>query len=156
MKQPRVLKWSFAPRRPRDLRPAVAAPGRASRPIRRLAAGPTADDIAARVQKFYDSTKTFKATFTQTYTIKVQNVKKVSTGKVIFEKPGKMSFIYDAPNGNRVVSDGKTIKIYEKEAEQLFESPVGKIAVSGGALVPDGRRGSSPRTSACACSIRRR
>ncbi len=88
------------------------------------AAGPTADEIGARVQQFYDATKTFKATFTQTYTIKVQNVKKVSTGKVTFEKPGKMSFVYDAPNGNRVVSDGTTIRVYEKENEQMFETPV--------------------------------
>ena len=51
-------------------------------------------------------------------------MKKVSTGKVTFEKPGKMSWAYDAPNGNRVVSDGNTIKVYEKENEQLFETPV--------------------------------
>ena len=88
------------------------------------AAGPTAEEIAKRVQTFYDSTKTFQASFTQTYTIKVQNVKKVSTGKVIFEKPGKMSWTYDAPNGNRVVSDGTTIKVYEKENEQMYESAV--------------------------------
>jgi len=68
--------------------------------------------------------ETFQAKFTQTYTIKVQNVKKVSTGKVIFEKPGKMSWTYDAPNGNRVVSDGTTIKVYEKENEQMYESAV--------------------------------
>jgi outer membrane lipoprotein carrier protein len=90
------------------------------------AAGPTAQEIATKVQAFYDATKTFQATFTQTYTIKVQNVKKVSTGKVTFEKPGKMSFRYDAPNGNRVVSDGTTIKVYEKDSEQLYESPMGK------------------------------
>lgn len=90
------------------------------------AAGPTADEVATRVQKFYDSTKTFKATFKQTYTIKVQNVQKISTGKVTFEKPGKMLWIYDAPNGNRVVSDGQTIKVYEKENEQMYEMPVGK------------------------------
>jgi outer membrane lipoprotein carrier protein len=88
------------------------------------AAGPTAAEVGARVQSFYDSTKTFKATFTQTYTIKVQNVKKVSSGKVTFEKPGKMSWHYDAPNGNRVVSDGTTIKVYEKENEQMYETPV--------------------------------
>ncbi|MCC6554859.1 MAG: outer membrane lipoprotein carrier protein LolA [Polyangiaceae bacterium] len=88
------------------------------------AAGPTAEEVAGRVQKFYDATKTFQATFTQTYTIKVQNVKKVSTGKVVFEKPGKMSWTYDAPNGNRVVSDGTTIKVYEKENEQMYETSV--------------------------------
>jgi outer membrane lipoprotein carrier protein len=93
-------------------------------PRESLAAGPTAEEIGTRVQHFYDSTKTFKATFEQTYTIKVQNVKKVSTGKVTFEKPGKMNWVYDAPNGNRVMSDGNTIKVYEKENEQMFETPV--------------------------------
>src|SRR5262245_57101933 len=88
------------------------------------AAGPKAEDIAKRVQAFYDSTSTFKATFQQTYTIKIQNVQKVSSGKVTFEKPGKMSFLYDAPNGNRVVSDGKIIRVYEKENEQMYESQV--------------------------------
>ncbi|AKT42162.1 LolA family protein [Chondromyces crocatus] len=88
------------------------------------AAGPTAEEIAQRVQQFYDSSKTFQATFKQNYTIKVQNVQKVSTGKVVFEKPGKMSWTYDAPNGNRVVSDGTTIKVYEKENEQMFETSV--------------------------------
>ncbi len=89
-------------------------------------ADPAADELAKKVQAFYDATKTFQAKFTQTYTIKVQNVKKVSTGKVTFEKPGKMSFRYDAPNGNRVVSDGSTIRVYEKDSEQLYESPIGK------------------------------
>lgn len=95
-----------------------------AQPGEALAAAPTAEEIGKRVQQFYDSTKTFQATFTQTYTIKVQNVKKVSTGKVIFEKPGKMSWTYDAPNGNRVVSDGTTIRVYEKENEQMYETPV--------------------------------
>ena len=95
-------------------------------PTEAWAVGPTAEEIAGRVQKFYDASKTFKATFKQTYTIKVQNVQKVSTGKVVFEKPGKMSFQYDAPNGNRVVSDGATIKVYEKENEQMYELAVTK------------------------------
>jgi outer membrane lipoprotein carrier protein len=89
-----------------------------------LADGPAADDLGRKVQSFYDATSTYQAKFTQTYTIKIQNVKKVSTGTVSFEKPGKMSFRYDAPNGNRVVSDGKTIRVYEKENDQVFESAV--------------------------------
>jgi outer membrane lipoprotein carrier protein len=90
------------------------------------AAAPTALDVAARVQAFYDGTKTFQAAFTQSYFIKVQNKKKESRGRVAFEKPGKMSFVYDAPNGNRVVSDGKVIKVYERDAEQMYETPVAK------------------------------
>jgi outer membrane lipoprotein carrier protein len=88
--------------------------------------GPTAQDVAGKVQRFYDDTKTFKAAFAQVYFIKVQNKKKESKGRVVFEKPGKMSFTYDEPNGNRVVSDGTVIKVYEREAEQMYESPVAK------------------------------
>jgi outer membrane lipoprotein carrier protein len=87
---------------------------------------PTADEIGGRVQKFYDTTKTFRATFKQDYTIKVQDVHKTSTGKVVFEKPGKMSWQYDAPNGNRVVSDGNTLKVYEKDNAQMIEMSVSK------------------------------
>lgn len=105
---------------------AVALAALAFAPRTSLAAGPTAAELAGRIQKFYDATKTFKAKFTQTYTIKVHNQKKVSTGRVTFEKPGKMSFVYDAPNGNRVVSNGKTMKIYEKDSETLYETAVAK------------------------------
>jgi outer membrane lipoprotein carrier protein len=98
---------------------APAAPAKAAAPK-----GPSADEIGKKVQQFYDSLKTFKATFTQTYTIKIQNVKKESKGKVTFEKPGKMNWVYDAPNGNRVVSDSTTIRVYEKDNEQMYETPV--------------------------------
>ncbi|MBK6516139.1 MAG: outer membrane lipoprotein carrier protein LolA [Polyangiaceae bacterium] len=93
---------------------------------REAAAAPTAEEVAKNVQKFYDTTKTFRAGFKQVYFIKVQNKKKESKGKVVFEKPGKMSFTYDEPNGNRVVSDGKIIKVYEKESEQMYETVVSK------------------------------
>jgi outer membrane lipoprotein carrier protein len=88
------------------------------------AAGPTAAQIAERVQMLYDSSKRYQARFEQTYTIKVQNVKKVSTGTVAFEKPGKMSFRYDKPVGNRAVSDAKTIKVYESDNQQMFVTKV--------------------------------
>ena len=44
---------------------------------------------------------------------------------MIFEKPGKMSWRY-TNNGNRVVSDGKLIKVYEKENKQMYEQPLEK------------------------------
>jgi outer membrane lipoprotein carrier protein len=84
-----------------------------------------AEEIADRVQAFYDKTKTFKSDFKQRYTIKVRNKVKDSSGQVIFQKPGKMSWRY-TNNGNRVVSDGKTIKVYEKENNQMYEQPMGK------------------------------
>ncbi len=85
----------------------------------------SADEIIDRVQAVYDKAKSFKAGFKQKYTAHHYNKTKDSTGSVIFEKPGKMSWRY-TNNGNRVVSDGKVIKIYEKENKQMYEQPLDK------------------------------
>lgn len=84
-----------------------------------------ANTIADRVQAFYDKTKTFQAGFKQRFTIQSHNKNKDSQGTVVFEKPGKMSWRY-TNNGNRVVSDGKIIKIYEKENRQMYEESLAK------------------------------
>jgi outer membrane lipoprotein carrier protein len=90
------------------------------------AQGPSAQDIANRVQTFYNQTKTFQADFKQRYDIKMHNKTQTSQGHVIFEKPGKMSWKYDEPNGNRVVSDGRELKVYDAQNQQMFEQPVDK------------------------------
>lgn len=90
------------------------------------AAGPSATDIASKVQTVYNETKSFSATFAQVYKVRAHGTTKKSAGKVIFSKPGKMSWTYDAPNGNRVVSDGKLLKVFEKENNQYFEQSVEK------------------------------
>jgi outer membrane lipoprotein carrier protein len=89
-------------------------------------ATPNADAVATRVQAFYDQTKTFQATFKQEYFIRMHDQRRTSEGRVAFEKPGKMSWKYDQPNGNRVVSDGRTLKVYDRENQQMFEQPVDK------------------------------
>jgi len=98
-----------------------AAPSAPSSPT-----GPSADQIALRVQAVYDQTKTFKADFKQDYYIKAHDQHRSSEGKVAFEKPGKMSWRYDPPNGNPVVSDGRLLKVYEPANQQMFEQPVDK------------------------------
>lgn len=84
-----------------------------------------ANDVADNVQKFYNQTKSFKAGFKQRYQVKAYNKRKDSQGQVIFEKPGKMSWRY-TNNGNRVVSDGKVIKVYESDNKQMYEQPMNK------------------------------
>jgi outer membrane lipoprotein carrier protein len=83
----------------------------------------SSDEIADRVQAFYDKSHAFKAGFTQRYVVKAYGKTIDSKGQVIFEKPGKMSWRY-TNNGNRVVSDGKLIRVYEKENKQMFEQPL--------------------------------
>jgi outer membrane lipoprotein carrier protein len=87
----------------------------------------TSEVIAARVQSFYDGAKTFQAQFSQRYTIFAYNKKKESQGRVAFVKPGKMSWRYSS-NGNRVVSDGRLLNVYEADNKQLYEQEVGKSA----------------------------
>ncbi len=87
----------------------------------------TADEIASRVQGFYDKTKTFRAGFKQTYFIRATGIEKKSHGEVVFAKPGKMSWRYKN-NGNRVTSDGRVIRVYEQENKQMFESDMSKSA----------------------------
>jgi len=87
----------------------------------------SADAIAEKVQAFYDGAKTFQAQFSQRYTIFAYNKKKESQGRVAFVKPGKMSWRYTS-NGNRVVSDGRLLKVYEADNKQLYEQQVDKSA----------------------------
>jgi outer membrane lipoprotein carrier protein len=112
--------------------PPKASPPKAPKPadgsldnLKPAVGGPSAEEIAERVQAFYDKTKTFRAAFKQRYVAQAYNKTKESTGSVIFEKPGKMSWRY-TNNGNRVVSDGKLVRIYEKENQQMYEQPLEK------------------------------
>ena len=51
---------------------------------------------------------------------------------LFIERPNKASFRYDAPNKNRIVSDGSTLKAYVAEDSQMFESKVNSSAYAGG------------------------
>ena len=84
-----------------------------------------ANAIATRVQAFYDGTRTYQARFEQVYHIEAYNRKKRSAGQVIFQRPGRMSWKYDEPNGNRVVSDGQNLTIYERDKSQVVEQFLG-------------------------------
>ncbi|HEY6729076.1 MAG TPA: outer membrane lipoprotein carrier protein LolA [Polyangiaceae bacterium] len=84
----------------------------------------SANQLADQMQKFYDQTHTFQASFKQRYWVEAYRKTKDSNGLVTFAKPGQMSWRYKN-NGNRVVSDGKTIKIYEADNKQMYLQPVG-------------------------------
>jgi outer membrane lipoprotein carrier protein len=80
----------------------------------------------ARVQANYEKVRAFRARFKQDYWVKAYDQRKRSSGAVVFARPGKMSWSYDEPKGNRVVSDGKLLRVYEEGSKQLFEQPVDK------------------------------
>ena len=57
-----------------------------------------------------------------------------------FQRPGKMSWKYDAPNGNVVVCDGTTVTFYEAENQQYHQQPFSRSEYPGamGFLTGDG------------------
>jgi outer membrane lipoprotein carrier protein len=87
--------------------------------------------LAKQIDAIYAGKKTFSARFKQEYVLKVSNQTKTSSGVVFIERPNKISFRYDAPNKNRIVSDGTTLKVYIGEDNQMIEKPVEKSQYPG-------------------------
>ncbi len=88
-------------------------------------------DLAQRLDAIFAGAKTFRARFEQSYSIAAQGVEKHSSGTVIVARPGKLAFLYDAPNGNRLVSDGKELHVYDAGSQQDFVQPVAKAQLPG-------------------------
>jgi outer membrane lipoprotein carrier protein len=84
----------------------------------------SANEVASQVDTIFLPKKTFSAKFKQEHTQKVSGTVKKSSGVVFVEKPSKISFRYDPPNKNRIVSDGSEIKIYIAEDNTMYIQPV--------------------------------
>ena len=108
--------------------PLSAAPSEAqtATPSAAAAGLPAVDQAVANVQNFYNQSTTFQSDFQQKFWVKAYNTEKASHGHVTFFKPGKMDWVYDDPQGNRVVSDGQVIKVYEAANKQMYEQPIDK------------------------------
>jgi outer membrane lipoprotein carrier protein len=119
-----ALASADATAQPSPGQPAQAAPAGAGC----ITPSATADQVVACVQAVYDQSQTFSSHFQQRFWVKAYNQEKTSTGHVTFAKPGKMSWTYeDAQSiGNRVVSDGATVKVYEANNKQMYEQPLDK------------------------------
>jgi outer membrane lipoprotein carrier protein len=87
--------------------------------------------LAKQIDAIYAGKKTFSAKFKQEFVLKVSNQTKTSSGIVFIERPNKISFRYDAPNKNRIVSDGTTLKVYIAEDNQMIEKPVANSQYPG-------------------------
>ncbi|MBX3247762.1 MAG: outer membrane lipoprotein carrier protein LolA [Myxococcales bacterium] len=91
--------------------------------------------VAAQVQAFYDQTRTIEARFVQTYHHEVYARTQRSNGRLVIDKPGRLRFDYDAPNGKVFVSDGRYFTAFEPgdpgEPGQFVKTEVGADAVPG-------------------------
>jgi outer membrane lipoprotein carrier protein len=94
---------------------AVAAP---------RAADQTASELAAALQKKYDSIKDFSADFTHAYEGGVLRKQITERGHLLVKKPGKMRWDYSAPEQKQFVSDGAKMYSYLPQDKQVIVSTV--------------------------------
>jgi outer membrane lipoprotein-sorting protein len=105
-----------------------------------------AKEIAARVQARYDGVEDIEARFTQrSQSVALGRAAQAfeASGVAVFAKPGRMRWSYETPEPSLVVSDGRTLWIYDPAAREVQEFPVGAGFLSDGGAVSAGR-GSHP------------
>ncbi|WP_437304188.1 LolA family protein [Sorangium sp. So ce388] len=104
--------------------PAASATGAGAPPAVPPAEAGSAEAIAAEVDTIFVGKKTYFARFKQEHTQKISGAVKKQSGTISVEKPDKISFRYDPPSQNRIVSDGVSLKVYVAEDRQMFVTPV--------------------------------
>ena len=83
----------------------------------------TPADLARLVQARYDGVRDFEGEFTQTYEGGVLRTKTTERGTVVIKRPGKMRWVYTAPERKEFVSDGTKIYAYFPADRQVIVSP---------------------------------
>lgn len=96
---------------------------------------PSADELAARVQRRYASVRDFSADFVQTYQGGVLRQKTTERGTVLIKKPGRMRWSYTSPEKKEFVSDGAKLYSYLVADKQVHVSDVPPAAADTSAAL---------------------
>ncbi|MGE0816896.1 MAG: outer membrane lipoprotein carrier protein LolA [Vicinamibacterales bacterium] len=84
---------------------------------------PTAAELAARVQQRYSGISDFEGQFTQTYEGGVLRSKTTEKGTVVIKRPGRMRWVYTAPERKEFISNGDDVFAYFPLDRQVIISP---------------------------------
>jgi outer membrane lipoprotein-sorting protein len=98
--------------------------------------------VAAEVQAFADRTPGLEAAFTQTYVDRVYRRRVRSRGVMAVSRPGQLRFDYLGGDGKVVVSDGRTLTVYEPMEDgpaQVLQRPVVEGAVPSALAILSGQ-----------------
>ena len=103
-------------------------------------ARPTADALARALQQRYQGIRDFSADFTHTYRGGALRTQTREQGTVAIKKPGRMRWVYTAPEKKEFVSDGVKIYSYLPQDRQVIVSSVpSDDQASSGALFLAGK-----------------
>jgi outer membrane lipoprotein carrier protein len=87
-------------------------------------ARPSAEDLARSLQQRYNKVRDFSADFVHSYRGGALRTQVTERGTVAVKKPGKMRWIYTAPEKKTFVSDGVKIYSYIPQDRQVIVSNV--------------------------------
>ena len=79
------------------------------------------------VQSNYEKILTFEAEFAQKSYVKMMDETQHAKGTVSIKKPGRMKWIYGAPDTQVLISNGKTLWHYVADEEQVTKIPIESI-----------------------------
>jgi len=85
--------------------------------------------VVERLQERYGAITTIEADFRQEFRSAMGGVQ-TSSGKVYMKKPGKMRWDYKDPVQDEIVSDGRTMWVYQPDLNQVILRPVDEAATS--------------------------
>jgi outer membrane lipoprotein carrier protein len=114
---------------------ALVVPGVAVPPRLLAQPAPPAADLAARLQKRYESIRDFTADFTQTYRGVLLRQAATERGKLLLKKPSRIRFTYESPERKLFVSDGTVFRTYYPEERSGSISPLPKDDEASTALL---------------------
>jgi outer membrane lipoprotein carrier protein len=103
-------------------------------------AAPSAPEVAASLQRKYDTIRDFSADFVHSYEGGVLKRKREERGILQVKKPGKMRWAYKPPDEKLFVSDGVQLYQFFPDANRVLVSPVPQAdSVTAGVLFLVGR-----------------
>jgi len=85
----------------------------------------TAHDLAQRVDRRYDSLRSLKANFTESYA--GLGVQRTESGTLLLRKPGRMRWDYSSPAGKIFLLDGKYAWFYARGDAQVQRIPAKQL-----------------------------
>ena len=87
--------------------------------------GPDVASLAAKVDKHYNSLKSMRSDFSESYS--GMGTSRTESGTLWLKQTGKMRWVYVEPRKKLFVSDGKTAWFYVPGEQQARKAPVSKI-----------------------------
>ena len=88
---------------------------------------------------FLEGLETFSADFEQKLIDSSGEVLETSKGSVLLRRPGMFSWSYRAPYAQKIISDGKSLWVYEEDLEQVTISDASAAVEDTPALIFSGR-----------------